>query len=243
MATQEELTEQLAIDLGITIGKKRLPYAKEVFKSTDMDLLPRSSEDTLLGEQYEWSGRQYRSLNTNIIGFLYDDAGMDAMREQLSKVRRVKALVPSFEFNKDHLIELGGTLPSIFDLQFSGKLKTTKELTVTVSDVLTSRITNYEDPGREIRNRLSAFAESRSKAYRKSIKRDYVAEALFYATSVEIALERGSDMNVDFSFESTAKVEVLVENEAKKRYRLSYKGNAAPFAAKMRQGSDLLDRW
>ena len=47
MENNQQLTDLLALDLGINLINRR-PYAKEVFKWQDIDLLPHSSADTLL---------------------------------------------------------------------------------------------------------------------------------------------------------------------------------------------------
>lgn len=52
MENNQQLTELLALDLGINLINRR-PYAKEVFKWQDIDLLPHSSADTLLCEIYK----------------------------------------------------------------------------------------------------------------------------------------------------------------------------------------------
>lgn len=70
MENNKELTELLALDLGIKIVDRR-PYAKEVFKWQDMDLLPHSSTDTLLCEIFEWNGRNWRTTGNNLIGYLF----------------------------------------------------------------------------------------------------------------------------------------------------------------------------
>jgi len=41
MATNQQLTELLELDLGISIVNRR-PHAKEIFKWLDIDLLPHS---------------------------------------------------------------------------------------------------------------------------------------------------------------------------------------------------------
>ncbi len=240
--TQKQLVDQLSLDLGISI-KNRRPYAQEVFKHMDMDLLPRSSVDTLLGELYEWEGRLYRSKNQNLIGFLFSDAELKAMEKKLGAMVKVDAQVPVFEFTREHVLELGGAIPALFSIDLKGKINSTKELSIVVSDVTVVRLTNYQEPGISIHNALSKYAQGNSKGYRKNIKNDYVAEALFYAKSVELSLEKKAGQEVKLSFDANVKVEVEVDNSSTYKAKLSYKGNGAPFAAKMREGKKFLDRY
>lgn len=239
--TNKQLVEQMGLELGLNF-EGRMPYAREVFKYLNMDLLPRAAEHTLLGELFDWDARQFRSRNKNIVGYLYKENDLAAMVNRLRAVPESPAAVPLFEFNKEHIIELAGDIPSLFKLSFSGKLKTAKELTIKVTDLTAKRLTNYEEPGISILGALSQYALRNTRGYRRYIKRDYLAEELLYAASVEVTLERGTDLGVDFSFDPGVEVEVKADSATKKKYKLTYSGNKAPFAAKMRRGADFFDR-
>lgn len=240
--TQAERTAQLGLDLG-TLISGRMPHADEVFKAFDVELLPHTSSDTLLGELFSRSGRAYRSNSKNLIGYLYehDLDAMDRVRERIRQQPRLDALMPNFEFTKEHILELNGSIPSLFNLSFNGRIESAKKLTVTVSNVKKSRLTNYEEPGRSIRNLLSAYAQEQAKSYRANIKKDYLAEALFYADSIVVELEKSAGQNLDVSFDLDATVEVTLENATSKRFKLSYAGAGCPFGAIMRKGKDFMD--
>jgi hypothetical protein len=92
MENNQQLTELLALDLGVNLINRR-PYAKEVFKWQDIDLLPHSSADTLLCEIYEWNGRNWRTTNNNLIGFLFSDEQLKNVKEQLLNVPKHPALI------------------------------------------------------------------------------------------------------------------------------------------------------
>ncbi|KQS93096.1 hypothetical protein [Chryseobacterium sp. Leaf394] len=238
MQNNQQLTELLALDLGTSIIN-RLPYAKEVFKWQDIDLLPHSSEDTMLCEIYERNGRNWRTTNNNLIGYLFSGEQLETVKNQLKEVKKFSAMIPDFQFNKDSMLDFGLSLPSLFNIDVKGDLKNAKDFTIKVSNVTKSRITNIDAPGIEILKKYSQFTQDESKAYRKNVKFNFLSTALFYAESVEINLEKESGVHLDVSF-STQNVEVQtnVDTETKKNFVLRYTGNQSPFAAKFVRGKD-----
>ncbi|ROI00496.1 hypothetical protein [Chryseobacterium daecheongense] len=238
MENNKELTELLALDLGIKIVDRR-PYAKEVFKWQDMDLLPHSSTDTLLCEIFEWNGRNWRTTGNNLIGYLFFGDELNTVKTQLISTPRNPALIPDFEFNKDSMIEYGLSLPSLFNIGINGNIKNAKDFSVKVNGVTKSRITNIDSPGIEILKNYSAFTQNKTKTYRKNIKFNYLSTSLFYAESVEIFLEKESGVNLDVSFQTKdVEVDAKVDTDTQKHFVLKYSGNQAPFAAKFTKGKD-----
>ncbi|WP_449401123.1 hypothetical protein [Chryseobacterium wanjuense] len=238
MENNEQLTELLALDLGISITNRR-PYAKEVFKWQDMDLLPHSSTDTLLCEIYEWNGRNWRTTNNNLIGYLFTGDQLNIIKNQLINVQKYPALIPDFEFTKESMIEYGLSLPSLFNIGVNGDIKNAKDFSVRVNGVTKSRITNIDSPGIEILRSFSEFTQNESKAYRKNIKFNFLSTSLFYAESVEINLEKDAEVNLDVSFQTqNVEVQANVDTDTKKNFVLKYTGNQAPFAAKFTKGKD-----
>lgn len=234
----KELTNLLALDLGITITNRR-PYAKEVFKWQDIDLLPHSSLDTLLCEIFEWNGRNWRTTGNNLIGFLFSDENLETVKNQLINTPKHQALIPDFEFTKDNMIEYGLSLPSLFNIGINGDIKNAKDFSVKVNGVTKSRITNIDSPGIEILKNYSEFTQSKSKTYRKNIKFNYLNTSLFYAESVEIYLEKESAVGLDLNFQTqNVEVEAKLDTDTKKHFVLKYSGNQAPFAAKFTKGKD-----
>lgn len=238
MATNQQLSELMALDLGINLINRR-PYAKEVFKWQDIDLLPHSSTDTLLCEIYEWNGRNWRTTNNNLIGYLFSGQQLTDIKNQLMSVTKHSALIPDFEFTKDSMIEYGLALPSLFNIGVNGNINQAKNFSVRVNGVTKSRITNIDSPGIEILQNYSAFTQSKSKTYRKNVKFNYLSASLFYAESVEIFLEKESGVGLNVSFQTTnVNVEAKVDTDTKKHFVLKYSGNQAPFAAKFVKGKD-----
>lgn len=238
MENNKELTELLALDLGIKIVDRR-PYAKEVFKWQDMDLLPHSSTDTLLCEIFEWNGRNWRTTGNNLIGYLFSGNELNTVKTQLISTPRNPALIPDFEFNKDSMIEYDLSLPSLFNIGINGNIKNAKDFSVKVNGVTKSRITNIDSPGIEILKNYSAFTQNKTKTYRKNIKFNYLSTSLFYAESVEIFLEKESGVNLDVSFQTKdVEVDAKVDTDTQKHFVLKYSGNQAPFAAKFTKGKD-----
>ena len=238
MENNQQLTELLALDLGINIINRR-PYAKEVFKWQDMDLLPHSSADTMLCEIYEWNGRNWRTTNNNLIGYLFEGERLNTVKKQLMNIQKFPALIPDFEFTKENMTEFGLSLPSLFNIGVNGNLNSARAFSVRVNGVTKSRITNIDSPGIEILRSYSEFTQDQSKSYRRNIKFNYLSASLFYADSVEIYLEKESGAVIDVSFQ-TQDVEVTakVDTDTKKHFVLKYKGNQAPFAAKFTKGKD-----
>ncbi|MCW3159844.1 hypothetical protein [Chryseobacterium oryctis] len=238
MATNKELTELMALDLGLNIVNRR-PYAKEVFKWQDIDLLPHSSTDTLLCEIFEWNGRNWRTTGNNLIGFLFSGENLTHIKEQLINVPKNPALIPDFEFTKESMIEYGLSLPSLFNIGINGNIKNLKDFSIKVNGVTKSRITNIDSPGVEILRNYSEFTQSRSKTYRKNVKFNYLSTSLFYAESVEIYLEKESAVSLDISFQTqNIEIEAKTDTDTKKNFILKYTGNQAPFAAKFTKGKD-----
>jgi len=238
MENNQELTELLALDLGINITNRR-PYAKEVFKWQDIDLLPHSSADTLLCEIFEWNGRNWRTTGNNLIGFLFSDTNLETVKNQLINAPKHPALIPDFEFTKDSMIEYGLSLPSLFNIGVNGNIKSAKSFSVRVNGVTKSRITNIDSPGIEILRSYSEFTQNKSKTYRKNIKFNYLSTSLFYAESVEIYLEKESGVGLDVSFQTQdVEVDAKIDTDTKKHFLLKYSGNQAPFAAKFTKGKD-----
>ncbi|MCS3871054.1 hypothetical protein J3D55_003970 [Chryseobacterium ginsenosidimutans] len=238
MENNQQLTELLALDLGLNIINRR-PYAKEVFKWQDMDLLPHSSLDTMLCEIYEWNGRNWRTTNNNLIGYLFSGDQLNTVKNQLANVQKFPALIPDFEFTKDSMIEFGLSLPSLFNIGVSGDIKNAKDFSIKVNGVTKSRITNIDSPGIEILRSYSEFTQDQSKSYRKNIKFNYLSASLFYAESVEINLEKESGVDLDVSFQTQGvEVEAKVDTDIQKHFVLKYTGNQAPFAAKFTKGKD-----
>ncbi|MBW7676661.1 hypothetical protein [Chryseobacterium chendengshani] len=238
MENNQQLTDLLALDLGINLINRR-PYAKEVFKWQDIDLLPHSSTDTLLCEIYEWNGRNWRTTNNNLIGFLFSEQQLKTVKDQLFNIPKHSALIPDFEFTKESIVEYGLSLPSLFNIGINGNINSAKSLSVRVNGVTKSRITNIDSPGIEILRKYSEFTDSESKTYRKNIKFNYLSTSLFYAESVEIVLEKESGVALDVSFQTEdVEVEAKVDTDTKKHFVLKYSGNQAPFAAKFTKGKD-----
>lgn len=238
MENNQELTDLLALDLGINLVDRR-PYAKEVFKWQDMDLLPHSSTDTLLCEIFEWNGRNWRTTENNLIGFLFSGEELNTIKTQLMNVQKYPALIPDFEFNKDSMIEFGLSLPSLFNIGINGDIKNAKDFSVKVNGVTKSRITNIDSPGIEILRSYSEFTQDQSRTYRKNIKFNYLSTSLFFAESVEINLEKDAGVNLDVSFHTQdVEVQAKVDTDTKKNFILKYTGNQAPFAAKFTKGKD-----
>lgn len=238
MESNQELTDLLALDLGLNIVNRR-PYAKEVFKWQDMDLLPHSSTDTLLCEIFEWNGRNWRTTGNNLIGFLFSDEKLEKVKNQLINTPKNPALIPDFEFTKESMIEYGLSLPSLFNIGINGNIKSAKDFSVRVNGVTKSRITNIDSPGIEILKSYSEFTQDQSKTYRKNIKFNYLSTSLFYAESVEIYLEKESGVGLDVSFQTqNVEVEAKLDTDTKKHFVLKYSGNQAPFAAKFTKGKD-----
>lgn len=234
----QQLTELLALDLGTSIIN-RLPYAKEVFTWQDIDLLPHSSEDTMLCEIYERNGRNWRTTNNNLIGYLFQNEELEMVKNKVKAVQKYSAMIPDFQFNKDSMVDFGLSLPSLFNIDIKGDLKNAKDFSIKVSNVTKSRITNIDAPGIDILRKYSQFTQDESKAYRKNVKFNFLSTALFYAESVEINLEKNSGVKLDVSF-STQNVEVQtnVDTDTKKNFILKYTGNQSPFAAKFVKGKD-----
>ncbi|MCT2409512.1 hypothetical protein NZD88_18325 [Chryseobacterium antibioticum] len=238
MENNQDLTDLLALDLGLNIVDRR-PYAKEVFKWQDMDLLPHSSADTLLCEIFEWNGRNWRTTENNLIGFLFSGDVLNTVKEQLINTPKHPALIPDFEFTKDSMVEYGLSLPSLFNIGVNGNIKNAKSFSVRVNGVTKSRVTNIDSPGIEILKNYSQFTQDKSKTYRKNIKFNYLSTSLFYAESVEIFLEKESGVGLDVSFQTTdVEVDAKVDTDTKKHFVLKYSGNQAPFAAKFTKGKD-----
>jgi len=238
MENNQQLTDLLALDLGVSIVNRR-PYAKEVFKWQDMDLLPHSSTDTLLCEIFEWNGRNWRTTGNNLIGFLFSGEELSTIKTKLMNVQKYPALIPDFEFNKDSMIEFGLSLPSLFNIGVNGDIKNAKDFSVKVNGVTKSRITNIDSPGIEILRSYSEFTQDQSKTYRKNIKFNYLSTSLFFAESVEINLEKDAGVNLEVSFQTQdVEVQAKVDTDTKKNFVLKYTGNQAPFAAKFTKGKD-----
>lgn len=230
----------IASELGIDLVNRR-PHAKEIFKYYDIDLLPHSSTDTILCEIFDWNGRNWRSTGKNLIGYIFGKDEISNIKKQLENTPKHETQIPDFEFTKEHVSELGFNIPSLFNIGFSGSLKKTKSFSLKVNKITRSRITNIDSLGIEIYEAFSKFTETKSKTYRKSIKYNYLSTFLFYAESVEIELEKdsGVDLGINFDVENVS-VEVKLDTETKKKYKLTYKKSQAPFAAKFVKGKDFL---
>lgn len=238
MESNQQLTELLSLDLGIDIINRR-PYAREVFKWQDMELLPHSSADTMLCEIYEWNGRNWRTTNNNLIGYLFAGESLQTIKNRLISVQKFPALIPDFEFTKESMVEYGLSLPSLFNIGINGNISNAKTFSVRVNGVTRSRITNIDSPGIEILKNYSEFTQDQSRSYRKNIKFNYLSTSLFFAESVEIYLEKDSATGLDISFQTRdVEVEARADTDTTKHFILKYSGNQAPFAAKFTKGKD-----
>lgn len=240
METNKELTEAAFRDLGI-LPINRMPYAKEIFKLYDIDLLPHASNDTLIGEIFDWSGRSFKTTNDNIVGVIATEDNVDDLVAKLKNIPALPANVPDFQFSKEEIISFGLKLPFLFNIGFSGEVKSAKNLSVKVRSLTKSRLKNTEEPGISIKRLLASFEENNTRDYKEKIKHDYIAEALFYADSVEVELDKESGVDIDISFDA-ANVEVTAnaDTDTKKHFTLKYSGgNAIPFGATLKKGKDL----
>lgn len=238
MVTDNELIALMSSELGINIQNRR-PHAHEIFKWQDLDLLPHSSTDTLLGEIFEWNGRNWRTTGNNLIGFLFTGEKLESVKQQLQAVPKHPALIPDFEFTKNNLTEFGLAIPSLFNIGIRGNIRNARDFSIRVNGVTKARITNIEQPGIEILRSLSSFTLSKTKTYRKNIKFNWLSTSLFFAESVEIVLEKEAASDFGVSFETTGvKVDVVVDTDTKKHLKLTYTGLQAPFAAKFTKGKD-----
>ena len=230
----------MELDLGIKILNRK-PYAKEVFKLYDLDLLPHSDVSTLLGEIFEWRGRTWRTTGKNVIGFTYPPEELAAMEARLKEVPRNEANVPDFEMTKKDIIELGGNIPALFKIKLKGKYSKAKQLSVEVNEITKARLTNYQEPGVSLRLKMSEYAQKHPKAYRRWLKNDHMSIALFYAASVVIKLERGTEAGIDLEFDPGVEVTVSGSVNSVQTYTLRYTGNACPFAATMMKGRNFVE--
>jgi hypothetical protein len=240
--TNEELTEQLALDLGLgDVFTRRMPYAKEVFKKFDLDLLPHSSEDTCLGEIYENSGRNWRTTNNNLVGFVATPESMAGLMAQLSAVQRMNANIPDFEFTKDDLVGVGVEIPKFLNFKLKGNVSSAKDIRVTMTGVKKARLTNTSQPGTELARLVSEYAENHTKKYRQHIKHDHIAVSLFYVEQMELVMEKHDGVNLDVGVEiDGVPLNASVETSSEKKYKLSYNGNGSlPFAATFVRGKEL----
>ncbi len=238
MESNQQLTELMSLDLGIDIINRR-PYAREVFKWQDMELLPHSSADTMLCEIYEWNGRNWRTTNNNLIGYLFAGETLQTIKNSLISVQKFPALIPDFEFTKESMVEYGLSLPSLFNIGINGNISNAKTFSVRVNGVTRSRITNIDSPGIEILKNYSEFTQDQSRSYRKNIKFNYLSTSLFFAESVEIYLEKDAATGLDISFQTRdVEVEAKADTDTTKHFILKYSGNQAPFAAKFTKGKD-----
>lgn len=237
METNEQLTELLALDLGIEI-KNRNPYAKEVFKVMDLDLLPHSSSDTILCEIFEWNGRNWRTTNNNLIGLIFQNEEIAIIRDEILAIPKSKALVPDFEFTKEHIIELGSVLPSLFGIKFTGNISGAKNVSIKVNNITKARLTNITPPGFRILKALSEFIQKNPPLYRNHIKSNYLTKALFYADSVQINIEKENNIELEVDFQTPSDISVDVISETKKKISLKYADNSCPFAATFVKGKD-----
>lgn len=236
MATNQEFTELVALDLGIDIINRR-PAAKEIFKWLDIDLLPHSSADTLLCEIYEWRRRNWRSTQDNLTGIIFPENELPSLKQALKAIPKEIANIPDFEFTKEDIIDVGLGIPSLFNIEFKGNVKMAKEISVKVNGVKKSRITNIDPPGIQIMRKLSEFARDNSKEYRRRIKRDYITEALFYADTVEIYLKKETNVAISVGFAvENVDVETGIDTDTEKKITLKYSGEEAPFAAIFKKG-------
>lgn len=239
--SNEEMTDLLALDLG-TLFENRNPYAKEIFNRFDIDLLPHSSEDTMLGEIYELFGGAWRTNNINIVGIIFSDDQIPSVVQQLRNVPKNNASIPDFVFDKKSIIELGLKIPSLYNISFGGDIDSATKLEVKINQVTKSRLTNTQNPGIDIIRTFSAFKESHTRLYRKNIKFEYLVESLFYAESVEILLEKAPDVNIGVGFQvEGVDVTVGVDTATKKSYTLKYSGQNLPFGATMVRGKNFLN--
>lgn len=240
MATNIELTESAFKDLGLFPPARR-PYAKEIFKIYDIDLLPHASEDTMIGEIFEWSGRAFRTTADNLIGLITDADMIPELKQKLKDINLANASVPDFEFSKEEIVDFGFKLPFLFNIGFSGNVQSAAKLSVKVNSLKKSRITNIDEPGITIKTLLVKYEDENPREYRRRIKNDWISEALFYADSVEIELEKASGVNIDISFDvNNVEVNANIDTDTKKNYVLKYTGgNNIPFGATLKKGKDL----
>jgi hypothetical protein len=241
MPTNLELTELLSLEIGTAIINRR-PTAKEVFKWLDIDLLPHSATDTLLAEIYEWNGRNWRSTGKNLIGYIFNSEEIQLIKNLLINTPRVNALIPDFEFTKEHILEIGAKIPGLYNINFTGKIESAKKLNIKVNKVTRSRLTNIDSPGMEILKALSIYSQSKSKNYRKNVKFNFLSRSLFYAESVEIELEKEAGVDIGISFDiNLIDVDAQLDTETKKHYKLTYKNALSPFASNFVKGKDFVD--
>jgi len=240
MDTDKQLTESVFMELGIS-SPGRLPYAKEIFKVYDIDLLPHASEDTSLCEIFENSGRAFRSTGDNLVGIIAPEDRVTTLYSALQQVVPVQASVPNFQFSKEEIIDFGFKLPFLFNINFTGNVNNAKSLSVKVNSLKKSRISNATQPGIEIRNLLQRFEDENPREYRNRIKHDWIAEALFFAESVDIEFEKDAGVALDVSFEvNNVEVTANVNTATQKKYTLKYTGgHNIPFGATFKKGKEL----
>lgn len=229
--TNEELNEIISLELGVDLRNRR-PTAKMIWKWQDIDLLPHSSTETLLGEIYEWSGRNWRTTQNNLAGIIFNATEIPQLKQELLGISKAAANIPDFEFSKEDMVDVGFELPSVFNISLNGDVKNVKDFSVKINGVTKSRLSNMDQPGIKIFKQLSLFAQQNSVDYRKKLKNEHITTALFYAESVEINLEKEVGVNVELKFDvENVNVETVLESESKKIIKLKYSGNAAPFGA------------
>jgi hypothetical protein len=241
MPTNIDYLELMEARTGLHFDGRR-PYAREVFQWQDIDLLPHSSADTLAGEMFERKEKNWRTLNRNLAGKLFSGPALEEVVQQLRTIPREEAMIPDFEFDRADLVGLGFRIPSLFNLGFTGRVEAAGRMLVRVKGVTKARLTNITGPGIQIFGALRAFSEENPREFRRTLRNRHISTALFYASAVEVEMEKESDIDAGVSFPAQGvEVEVIADSDVRRAYRLSYLGRTAPFAATFARCGELVE--
>jgi len=205
-----------------------------------VDLLPVSSADIYLGEIWEWEGL----FNSTLIRLqddlcnhfrLADDAKAKDLLLKLKKVKKTEANFPDIEVSKDFKSSADLKVPSI-NLDLGNELSVGSVKRFLFKGVKSKAIIELRP---ELDDLLNDLKDKNFKHYREKIRTNNVIIQLYYASSVEIAIDKNisNKAEVEAKIKSLGNVDVDVASATEIKFTVG--SGDCPFAGQFVKGKEL----
>lgn len=205
-----------------------------------VELLPRSFSDTRLGEIMEWKGLfspmlDYKSYTIADVLNLPPEKSKE-LNSKLGNCCFIDASFPALEIRDDFGNDSDLQIPS-FGINLAGKIDKSKVRYFRFTNIKARRFIG--EARTEILKELETLKETNFKRYKEKIRDHYIIEALFYADTVEIGIDKDAAAGLDAAAILAAgnvKLTGQLTTNSEHKYVLS--GSSCPFAVELVQGRE-----
>lgn len=212
---------------------------KEFEREYGVDLLPYSTSDIKIGEIMDWEGLIFQSLDfknyTIADVFEIPEPEIVALNNELKNVAFENASFPNMVINSGINNDSDLQIPGV-NLSLAGKVEASKVKQFSFKGVKSKRLTGAIR--RNIVKELEVLKEKNFTRYKEKIRNFLIIETLFYATEIQIDLEKNGAINLSAELNAMGLSEndLSIDNSSSNTTSYTVKNINCPFAAELVRG-------